>query len=65
MDQTIVNVNPVRRYPQGEPVEPNVPTYMKYLICFREFVTAIMTLLAWLLCLGVLGAVIWVIIKHA
>ena len=65
MDDTIVNVNPVRRYQQGDTVEPRVPTYMKYLICFGEFVNAIMALLAWLLCLVMLGAIIWVIITRA
>jgi hypothetical protein len=65
MDDTIVNVNPVRRYQQGDTVEPRVPTYMKRLICFREFAIATMTLLAWLLCLCVLGAIIWIVLKRA
>jgi hypothetical protein len=65
MDDTVVNVNPIRRYQEGEAVDPKVPTYMKYLMCFQAFMNTTMVLLAWLLCLAVLGTVIWAIIKHS
>ena len=65
MDHTVVNVNPIRRYPQEEAVDPKVPTYMKYLMCFQAFMNTVMVLLAWLLCLAILGVIIWAIIKHS
>jgi len=64
-DHTVVHVNPVRHQQNGEITDARAPTYMKYLICFREFMTTFMVLLAWLLFLGLLGTIIWVIIKHA
>jgi hypothetical protein len=65
MDDTVVNVNPIRRYQQGEAVDPKVPTYKKYLMCFKEFMNTTMVLLAWLLCLAELVTIIWVIIKNS
>jgi hypothetical protein len=65
-DRTVVHANPIRYQQQNSEItEPKLPNYMNYLICFREFANTCLILIAWILLLGLLGTIIWVIIKHS